>query len=250
MRLDGHENLAMSLVGIFDSQIAGGKRYDIATMGRRRANATYLESHSVDASQMVNFAMDLTPLIVDDSLSPTEYVQDYIRRFAGDVGSKAGETVGSLRQPFPRHGDRRSDASRGRTASSGEKACYLVRGEGHPRLSFALRVDSLARTGHLADTSGVDPCLTEPCRQRIARLRPAGDQQAPRSYQSQGIRGRVRGRSPASLPGSVSPTGRRQSDARRQRRSLREPWRRHPRSRHACRSHPRIRLRCRLPPPR
>ena len=88
MRLDGHENLAMSLVGIFDSQIAGGKRYDIATMGRRRAHATYHESHSVDTSQMVNFAMDLTPLIVDDSLSPTEYVQDHIRRFAGDVGAR------------------------------------------------------------------------------------------------------------------------------------------------------------------
>jgi LmbE family N-acetylglucosaminyl deacetylase len=88
MRLDGHENLAMALVCIFDSQIAGGKRYDVATMGRRRANATYLESHSVDESQMANFAMDLTPLIVDDSLSPTEYVQDYVRRFAGDVGAR------------------------------------------------------------------------------------------------------------------------------------------------------------------
>lgn len=88
MRLDGHENLAMALVCIFDSQIAGGKRYDVATMGRRRANATYLESHSVDESQMANFAMDLTPLIVDDGLSPTEYVQDYVRRFAGDVGAR------------------------------------------------------------------------------------------------------------------------------------------------------------------
>lgn len=88
MRLDGHENLAMALVCIFDSQIAGGKRYDVATMGRRRANATYLESHSVDEAEMANFAMDLTPLVVDDSLSPTEYVQDYIRRFAGDVGAR------------------------------------------------------------------------------------------------------------------------------------------------------------------
>ena len=88
MRLDGHENLAMALVCIFDSQIAGGKRYDVATMGRRRANATYLESHSVDTAEMANFAMDLTPLVVDDSLSPTEYVQDYIRRFAGDVGAR------------------------------------------------------------------------------------------------------------------------------------------------------------------
>jgi LmbE family N-acetylglucosaminyl deacetylase len=95
MRLDGHENLAMSLVGIFDSQIAGGKRYDIATMGRRRANATYHESHSVDTSQMANFAMDLTPLIVDTTVDPTEYVQDHIRRFAGDVGGRLAKLSAS-----------------------------------------------------------------------------------------------------------------------------------------------------------
>lgn len=87
-RLDAHENLAMALVGIFDSQIVGGKRYDIATMGRRRANATYLESHAVDVAQMVNFAMDLTPLIANEALDITEYVQEYVRRFAGDVSAR------------------------------------------------------------------------------------------------------------------------------------------------------------------
>jgi len=40
-----HENLQAALLGVFDSQIAGGKRYDLASMGRRRANATYFESH-------------------------------------------------------------------------------------------------------------------------------------------------------------------------------------------------------------
>jgi LmbE family N-acetylglucosaminyl deacetylase len=86
-RLDSHENIAMSLVGVYDSQIAGGKRYDLATMGRRRAHATYHESHSVDASQMINFGMDLTPLIEDDRLSVTTYVLDHIERFAADVRS-------------------------------------------------------------------------------------------------------------------------------------------------------------------
>jgi LmbE family N-acetylglucosaminyl deacetylase len=86
-RLDSHENIAMSLVGVFDSQIVGGKRYDLATMGRRRAHATYHESHSVDASQMINFGMDLTPLIEDDRLSVTAYVLDHIERFAADVRS-------------------------------------------------------------------------------------------------------------------------------------------------------------------
>ncbi len=44
MNLSAHENLQFALLGVFDSQIAGGKRYDLASMGRRRANATYFES--------------------------------------------------------------------------------------------------------------------------------------------------------------------------------------------------------------
>ena len=46
----GQEGLAAQVGGVFDSQIAGGKRYDLAVMGRRRANATFLESHGVDAA--------------------------------------------------------------------------------------------------------------------------------------------------------------------------------------------------------
>ncbi len=84
----GHENIQMSLVGVFDSQIAGGKRYDLATMARRRAHATYHQSHSVDAAELINFAMDLTPLIVDDTLDPMTYVLGYIERFSADVAGR------------------------------------------------------------------------------------------------------------------------------------------------------------------
>lgn len=87
-RLDAHENLGTSLVGVFDSQVAGGKRYDLATIGRRRANATYLESHSVDESQLANFAMDLTPLAEDDSLDIVEYVQRYVDRLSRDIAQR------------------------------------------------------------------------------------------------------------------------------------------------------------------
>jgi len=80
-----HENIAASLVGVFDSQIAGGKRYDLATMARRRAHATYHQSHSVDAAQMLNFAMDLTPLVENPDLDPTVYVESYINRFRDEV---------------------------------------------------------------------------------------------------------------------------------------------------------------------
>jgi len=82
------ENLQEALVGVFDSQISGGKRYDLATMGRRRANATYFASHGVDITTGLNFAMDLTPLILDPGQDITSYVQGFIQRFADDVTAR------------------------------------------------------------------------------------------------------------------------------------------------------------------
>jgi LmbE family N-acetylglucosaminyl deacetylase len=88
MDVSAHENLAAALLGVFDSQICGGKRYDLATMGRRRAHATYFESHGVDVSTSLIYAMDLTPLIRDPSLDVLSYVQGFIDRFAQDVRSR------------------------------------------------------------------------------------------------------------------------------------------------------------------
>lgn len=86
--VNGHENIQTSLVGVFDSQIVGGKRYDLATMARRRAHATYHQSHSVDAAQLINFGMDLTPLIQNEKLDLTQYVEGFIQRFACDVSAR------------------------------------------------------------------------------------------------------------------------------------------------------------------
>lgn len=58
-----HPNLAASLNGVFDSQIAGGKRYDLAVEGRRLANATFFDAHSVDSADRVQYATDLSSLI-------------------------------------------------------------------------------------------------------------------------------------------------------------------------------------------
>jgi len=80
-----HESLQAALVGVFDSQIAGGKRYDLATLGRRKANATYYQSHGVDTSQGIVYGMDLSPLIAEVDLDPAEYTQSFIQRFAEDV---------------------------------------------------------------------------------------------------------------------------------------------------------------------
>lgn len=88
-----HPNLAASLVEVFDSQIAGGKRYDLATMGRRLANATYSESHAIDKASAMSFAMDLTPLIENDALDITTYVLNYIERFKQDVKDRIGKML-------------------------------------------------------------------------------------------------------------------------------------------------------------
>ncbi len=83
--VSAHENLQASLLGVFDSQIAGGKRYDLASMGRRRANATYHASHGLDETTGTTFAMDLSPLIQDDAKDPLDYVRAYIDRFTEEV---------------------------------------------------------------------------------------------------------------------------------------------------------------------
>jgi LmbE family N-acetylglucosaminyl deacetylase len=79
------ESLTAALLGVFDSQITGGKRYDLATAGRYRAHATYHQSHSLDATVALTFAMDLTPLVQSDALDPLAYAKGYIERFAAEV---------------------------------------------------------------------------------------------------------------------------------------------------------------------
>ncbi len=89
--VSGHDHLAAALNGIFDSQIAGGKRYDLATLGRRSANATFFESHATDSASQLCFAFDLTPLISDPSRDPTAYVLAAIDRFRQDVQERASK---------------------------------------------------------------------------------------------------------------------------------------------------------------
>jgi LmbE family N-acetylglucosaminyl deacetylase len=83
--LSQKENLQAALLGVFDSQISGGKRYDLATLSRRRANATYYASHQVDNATSLSYAMDLSPLINDIAISPSDFVGEFIQRFARDV---------------------------------------------------------------------------------------------------------------------------------------------------------------------
>jgi LmbE family N-acetylglucosaminyl deacetylase len=86
--LSTHENLQAALLGVFDSQISGGKRYDLATLGRRRAHATYFASHETDVATGLSFAMDLTPLIEEPGSDIATFVAGLVQRFAQEVNDR------------------------------------------------------------------------------------------------------------------------------------------------------------------
>jgi LmbE family N-acetylglucosaminyl deacetylase len=94
MDVSGHDHLAAALNGVFDSQIAGGKRYDLATLGRRASNATFFESHATDAANQLIFGMDLTPLVADETKDILEFVCGFIDRFNADVKTKLAKRLG------------------------------------------------------------------------------------------------------------------------------------------------------------
>ena len=83
--LSEQENMQAALLGVYDSQISGGKRYDLASLARRRANATYFASHDVDDATGLSYAMDLTPFVTNPDLDIREYIQSYIDRFEDEV---------------------------------------------------------------------------------------------------------------------------------------------------------------------
>jgi LmbE family N-acetylglucosaminyl deacetylase len=95
--VSARSNIAASLVGVFDSQVTGGKRYDLATAGRRLAHATYYASHGTDEESALSFAMDLTPLVRDPALPVAEYVLAFIDRLRADVGKRIASVSGGAK---------------------------------------------------------------------------------------------------------------------------------------------------------
>lgn len=83
--LTGHKELLRKVLEVHKSQIEGGKRYDLATEGRRLANATFYRSHNVDIVNMASFGMDLTPLILNDEIDLKKFTIDKIERFKNDI---------------------------------------------------------------------------------------------------------------------------------------------------------------------
>ena len=101
-----HPELSAALLGLFDSQISGGKRYDLATLGRQSANATFHQPRQVDRAEKVVFALDLTPLIQEDRMEIADYVEVFIERFRQDVREKL---EGFRAKTQSRKGQRRKD---------------------------------------------------------------------------------------------------------------------------------------------
>lgn len=86
--VSGHKNVAAAILGVFDSQISGGKRYDLAAIGRRLSNATFFAAFETDECDALTYAIDLTPLVRNPKLSVTDFTIEAIERFKRDVKSR------------------------------------------------------------------------------------------------------------------------------------------------------------------
>jgi LmbE family N-acetylglucosaminyl deacetylase len=89
-----HADLARRMLAAFDSQVSGGKRYDLAALGRRRAHATFHTFNLVDQMEGITWAMDLTPLMRDPSLTVHEFTLDRLERFRRDVADRLARLGG------------------------------------------------------------------------------------------------------------------------------------------------------------
>ena len=83
-----HAGLAADLLKVFDSQVTGGKRYDLATIGRRAAHATFHTSHETDKVAGITWAMDLTPLVVDPGLDVAAHALACVERLRADIAAR------------------------------------------------------------------------------------------------------------------------------------------------------------------
>lgn len=92
MDVSRHQELQEALLGVFQSQIAGGKRYDLGTMGRRRAHATFCDSHGVDFAEALIYGLDLMPLVLDPKLTFDEYMRQISEAFF-DESSKCVASI-------------------------------------------------------------------------------------------------------------------------------------------------------------
>ena len=83
--------LSEKLLAIFDSQISGGKRYDLAATGRWHANATFATPHTVDQATLVSYAIDLMPLLENSQLILEKFALSFVDRFRKEIEKELQE---------------------------------------------------------------------------------------------------------------------------------------------------------------
>ena len=87
VRLDvsGHDDTWRALLACFPSQTEGARPYEAGALGRARANAVFSEARTAGGAGGVWLAMDLTPLVRDESLSLDEFVRERVERFGAEL---------------------------------------------------------------------------------------------------------------------------------------------------------------------
>ena len=85
MDVSENKELQAQLVDVFVSQVQGGKNYTDAILGRRAANATFYASHATDKATGLSFGMDMTLLMMDKDLDPSEFVKGFLQDFQENV---------------------------------------------------------------------------------------------------------------------------------------------------------------------
>lgn len=83
IRLPCHapDDFGPSLLRCFLTQVKGGKRYDLAAAGRRRAQATFADAYSPDKASEVVLALDLLSLLQTGAPSLPTFVSGLIDEF-------------------------------------------------------------------------------------------------------------------------------------------------------------------------
>jgi LmbE family N-acetylglucosaminyl deacetylase len=87
--VSAYTELQRKLIDAHDSQIAGSKGYTEATLGREKANATYLDSHALDNATAVNYAVDLAPLVNTPGMTMQEFTKQYVGEFTAQLMGRA-----------------------------------------------------------------------------------------------------------------------------------------------------------------
>jgi LmbE family N-acetylglucosaminyl deacetylase len=85
--VSGHEALAAGLLGCFESQLVDGKRYDLAAIGRRRAQATFRNSSQTDSMSSAILALELAPFI-DTPKNVLTYIERLHSDFQKDTANR------------------------------------------------------------------------------------------------------------------------------------------------------------------